>query len=346
MALFKKNQKTNLGIDIGASVIKLVELEKEKERYKLKTYGILPMDKYLRQQGQEFDPQAPKVLDEYIIEMIKKIIQEANISAKQARLSVPVYSSFSTLVDLPIMPEKEIAAAIPFEAKKYIPVPITDVILDWSIIEKKTGKNGSIQVLLVAVLKEVIEKYTKVIQSIGLQLQFMEAETFSLARALVGNDKSAIVLVDIGARASNISIIDKGFIRSTRNLEMGGREFTKAISQKMEISLDKADVLKKSKESWPELDQIIDLVADKIIKEVSKIIDFYQTKYNRQIEKCILVGGAMGMVNLLDYFSRRLNLEVSMGRPFARIVYPPLLEPTLKELGPSLAVAAGLAMRE
>ena len=199
MALFKRKSKTNLGIDIGASAIKLVELEKIKGRFKLRTYGILPIASYLASKGIKADQNIPKVLDEQMIELLKVIIKETGAIAKGIRLSVPVYSSFSTLVELPMMPEKEIAAAIPYEAKKYIPVPIDDVVLDWSIIERPeaAGPGSSIKILLVAVLREVIKKYTSLIKSIGMQFEFIEAETFSLARCLIGNDKSPVVLVDI-----------------------------------------------------------------------------------------------------------------------------------------------------
>jgi type IV pilus assembly protein PilM len=357
MFLFKKKPKIHLGIDIGTSAIKLVELEKKEERYQLKTYGIFPITEYLKHLHQRVHLETPKLSDEQIAEMIKRTIQEAKAEARTVCLSVPVYSSFSTLINLPPMSEKEVSAAIPFEAKKYIPVPISEVILDWSIIRKTEGqtsetkeertKSEGRQILLVAVPKDVVAKYTRIAQLANLRLRAIEAETFSLARCLVGNDKSAIVLVDTGARSSNISIIDQGYVRVTHNLEIGGTELTERISQNMNISLEEAEELKKTGQAQKfELEEITHSVLDIIINEIKKIVNHYQTKYNRKIEKCILVGGGIGLPGLVDYFTPKLGLEVSIGNPFARVVYLSILEPVIKELGPSLAVATGLAMRE
>lgn len=348
MALFKKKSKTNLGIDIGASAIKLVELESVKERYVLKTYGVFPFSEYGASQGEDFYATLPKLLDEHIVEMLKKLMQLTAVEATAARVSIPVYSSFSTLIDLPQMPEKEIASAIPYEAKKYIPVPLADVILDWSIIEKPApdSPDKNIQILLVAVLKEVIEKYSRIVQSAGLGIQFMEAETFSLARSLVGNDKSAIVMADIGARSTTISIVDRGFIRISHNLEIGGVELTKRISEKMKLTPEKAEVLKKSRETWPELEEVFFSVLDRTIKEINKITNLYQAKYNRSVEKYIVCGGGANLFGLIDFFASQLAAEVTLGNPFARIVYPPMIQPIIKDIALPLAVAAGLAMRE
>lgn len=380
MFLFKRKSKTRLGLDIGASAIKLVELEQAEGRYKLKTYGISPLAGYLNHSEEHLLTEPLKMPEPHLAEMIKKILKEAGAESREVCLSVPVYSSFSTLIDLPSMPAQEIAKAIPFEAKKYVPVPISEVILDWSMIkrvksaadrsslsqtdisagpagrdkssgqsepEKKTDVEG-VQILLVAVPKKTVARYARIIQLTGLELKALEAETFSLARSLVGNDKSPIVIVDTGARSSNISIIDDGYIRVTHNLEAGGGELTKNLSQKMNVSFEVAEEMKKTIGQSGQLaprESIISFL-DIIAAEIKKIVNHYQIKYNRRIEKCILAGGGVMAAGLIDYFSSKLGLEISLGQPFARVAYPTALEPAIKELGPSLAVAVGLAMRE
>ena len=250
------------------------------------------------------------------------------------------------------MSQKEIEAAIPFEARKYIPLPISEVVLDWSVVSPPNNKNGK-QVLLIAVPKKIINNYNEIVKLAGLNLIGIEGETFSLTRSLIGNDKSVIILIDNGARSINISIIDDGYIRVTNNLEMGGRKITKAIAQQMNLDFEKAEYFKKKLSSEESIDQInnqlkgiVQSSIGMIVIEIKKIIDNYQNKYNRKIEKSILVGSGVYLSGFTDSLINKLSLDASIGNPFARIIYPDILKSTLKDLGPSLAVTIGLAMRE
>ena len=351
MFLFKGKPKNYLGIDISASAIKLVELEKEEGRHKLKNYGIFSLKEYFKQEWYQIFSGSRKLTSKEIAEIITKTIKEAKITSRQVYLSLPVYSSFSTLIDLPTMSEKEIEAAIPFEAKKYVPVPISEVVLDWSIVESPPQQK-ELQVLLIAVPKEIINNYQQAIQLAGLNLSALEEEIFSLSRALVGNDKSTIILIDAGVRSISIGIVDGGYIRVISNLEMGGIKLDRTISQQMGFSLEEAEKLKKdfsdnqlTNEQNSQLKEIIHSVLNMVIFEIKKLIDSYQNKYKRKIEKCILVGGSIQVPGFIEHFVNKLGLEVSLGDPFSRVIYPPLLKPIIKEIGPSLSVAVGLAMR-
>lgn len=351
MFLFRKKPKSYLGIDIGASAIKLVELGKEEGRYKLENYGIFSLKEYLKQEWYQIYSGSQRLANEKIAEIIKKTIKEAKITSRHVFFSLPVYSSFSTLINLPEMSKKEIEAAIPFEARKYVPLPITEVTLDWSILESPPQQKG-IQVLLIAVPKEIINNYRKVVKLAGLNLLALEEEAFSLSRALVGNDKGSIILLDVGARSISVSVIDSGYIRLISNLEMGGIKLNKTISQQMGFSLEESEKLKKgflnsqlNNEQVSQLKEIIHSVLNMVIFEIKKIVDSYQNKYKGKIEKCILTGDGIQVPGFVDYFINKLGIEVSLGDPFARVTYPSLLKPAIKELSPVLAVAVGLAMR-
>ncbi len=352
MFLFKKKTKTFLGIDISASAIKIVELKREEGRHKLTNYGIFYLEKYLKKKEKQVDTKASKISNEETAEIIKKIIKKANIKSKDVYLSIPVYSSFYTLIDFPDMTEKEIKTAIPFEARKYIPIPISEVILDWSIVGSSNDEKKQ-QALLIAVPKKIINDYNEIVKLAGLNLKGIEGETFSLSRALIGNDKSVIILIDNGARSINVSIVDNGFIRVTHNLEMGGNKITEAIVQRMNIDSEKAEYLKKrlsdKDESFhisSQLKEIVQFSLGVTIIEIKKIIDSYQNKYNRKIEKGILAGGGIYLSGFVDNLTSKLSLDSSIGDPFARVSYPDFIKPALKDLSSSLAVAIGLAMRE
>jgi len=352
MFLFKKKPKSFLGVDIGASAIKLVELEKKDERYELKNYAIYSLEEYLKKNEYKVSSKSLKISNEEVAEIIKKSIKEAKIESKDACFSIPICFSFSTLIDFPNMSEKEIAAAVPFEAKKYIPIPISEVVLDWSIIDSP-AKKSDYQALLIAVPKKIINDYKQIASLSGLNLKVVEEEVFSLDRVLIGNDKSTIILIDAGARSIGVSIVDDGYIRVTHNLEIGGARITQAIAEQVGLSLEKSEKLKKGlsdKESFneftPQLKGSIQSNLGNIIIEVKKIIDSYQSKYDRKVEKCIFVGGGVWLSDFSNYLKEKLSLDVSIGDPFARVVYPPSLKPVLKKLGPVLVVATGLAMRD
>ncbi|MFC1700675.1 type IV pilus assembly protein PilM [Patescibacteria group bacterium] len=338
MFWFKEKKKNYLGIDIGESAIKLVELEKSDSRYNLKNYGIYSFE--------SLDMKIHKLDNEEVAEIIKSVIEKAGIKTKQAFFSIPVYFSFSTLINVPKMSKNEIASAVSFEAKKYVPVPMSEVILDWVVVNPISDNQGS-QVLLVAVLKEAVNNYSQIAKLCGLRLDSLEVETFSMVRALIGNDKSGVVLIDIGARSTNISIVDGGNVRVIYNLESGGIKLTSIISSYKKVSGSEAEKIKKelSKNQDVDLDKEVNYFLDSIIVRVKEIVDSYQNKYNRKLDKYILVGGSSQIHNIVDYFFKNFDTEVSLGNPFARLVYPTDLDPILYKLIPTLSVATGLAMR-
>lgn len=371
MFFFKKKPKSFLGIDVGASAVKIVELNEEGGRRKLTNYAIAPLADYLEKTEIHPNGKFPDISHKEIAKVIRESVKEAKIVVRDAYFSIPVYSSFSILIDFPDIPEKEIAAAIPLEARKHIPVPISELVLEWSIINSPGKKSGH-QALVIAVPKKVIGAYNQISKLTGLTLRGIEEETFSLSRALVGNDKSVVILLDVGARSINISIVDGGYIRIIHNLEMGGIKVTQAIARQMSFGLEEAEQFKKemlpAAPPQPAVPAKKGLSADgaalqagerllqlkgigystlgAIITEVRKIIEAYQTKYSRKIEKCILVGDGIRLSGFADYLTTKLNIDVALGNPFARAVYPSAIEPILKEIGPPLAVAMGLAMRE
>ncbi len=376
MFLFKGKSKTSLGVDIGASAIKLVELQKEDERYELMNYAIYSLAGHLRENKYQTGNKSFFLSTKEIAKALKTSMKQAGIETKKAYFSIPVAFSFSTVINFPEMPESELASAVSYEAQKYVPVPISEVVLDWSIIghlktersEVKSSDSGpsefndsknneaktnnkerinSLQVLLVAVPKKLIENYKEISELAGLKTEAMEEETFSLSRALVGNDKSTIVLVDLGARSMNVSIIDEGRIWLSHNLEVGGIKLTKEIANRLGMDISEAEKIKKQLSQKMDDIKIKGIVHDVMgpaMFEIKRIIESYQKKYSKKVDKCILAGGGSRIADFENYLSNKVGLDVSLGSPFARMVYPQELKPILGQMGFSLAVAVGSAM--
>ena len=353
--LFKSKGK--LGIDIGTSALKIIELKKESGRFALKNYGLFEF-KRADDMLQTTDKQVQNILklpDKEIIWGIKEVIKKARIKSTDAVASIPAFSTFATVIELPYISEQDLAKAIPFEARKYIPVPLNEVVLDWSIIDISKNladatKPTTIEVFLAAVPKDETMRYQRIMREAGLNLRALELENSALTRALLGNDLSPTVIVNIGGRSTSIVIVDKGYEKLSHNYEVGGFEVTRSIARSLNVSLAKAEELKK-KLGIKEVDENIinnamKSLVDMMIFETRKTITNYEETKNKKISKVLLVGGVINMPNFANYFQQKLGREIHIGNALARIVYPQTLSPVTQELSSTFAVAIGLAMRE
>jgi len=363
--LFRGKPKTCLGIDIGTSSIKVVQLKRSEGRYKLEAYGELQTYGYLERLNDPFQTKNLQLLESQVTEMLGKIIKEASITTKKVALSIPIFSSFISVVDLSPMSEKELSRALVFESKRYIPVSLDEVKIDWEVIDKQpvdskdqagmVPKKGlfKFRVLLVAVPKEVIIKYLRITRNLGLEILALELENFSYTRSLVGNDLSTACVLDFGARSTSFTIVDKGFIQMSHSLDIAGTELTKALAHSMGIDFKRAEIYKKERgldhkelEAGREIKEVILTLIDKVIFEIERAIGSYESKTKRKVAKLILSGGSGNLFGLDEYLKNKLKIDVISGNPWAKVVYPSIIEPALKEIAPKFAVAVGLAMRE
>lgn len=351
--LFKSKNK--LGIDIGTSAIKIVELEKEGGRFVLKNYGLFEF-KGAGQAGESRQIQnILKLPDGEIIWGIKEVLKKAKIKATDVVASIPSFSTFATAIELPYLSEQDLAKSLPFEARKYIPVPLNEVVLDWSIIDipkspVDASKPTTVEVFLAAVPKDETIRYQRIMRGAGLNLRALELENSALIRALLGNDLSPTVIVNIGGRSTSIVIVNRGYERVSHNYEIGGFEITKSISRSLNVSLEKAEELKK-KLGLKEIDENVinsamKSLIDMMVFETRKTITNYEEIKNQKVARVLLVGGLANMPSFANYFQQKLGREVYIGNAFARVVFPQALSSVMQELASTFSVATGLAMRE
>jgi len=364
------SQKSKLGIDIGTASIKIIELGKKGGRFELLNYGIFELkgvkgtsDDRSRF-GENLDRNILKLPNQEIVWGIKEVIKKAGIQTKDVIASIPSFSTFATVIDMPYISEEDLAKAIPFEARKYIPIPINEVVVDWSIIGIKNKKREDgvakksssipaqtiVEVFLAAVPKDETSRYQSIMKDAGLNLRALELENSALIRGLLGNDLSTTAIVNIGGRSTSIMIIDGGYERLSHSYEVGGFEITKSISRSLNISLQKAEELKKKfgfKETNENIvrEAMISLV-DMMIFETKKTIGNYEEMHDKKVTRIILTGGLSHMPNFLDYFKKKLNRDVFFGNVFSRIIYDKNLTDAIPELGSIFSVSAGLAMRD
>ncbi len=372
MSLFGSSSESYMGVDIGTSSIKVVELKKRQDKVALVTYGF--SDRLANDYGD-----ANKLDIKYVTSTLENILRKSNISSKNIIASLPTFTVFSSIINLGgNLSDKDLSLSVNWEAKKVIPLPLEDIVLDWQRIDdrnlvqpqpktaaKATANKAASglpataaeapkkpavnRVLLIGAPKNLIKSYAYTFKSMKLNLVSLETEIFGLIRSLVGSDRSPLMIIQIGANSTNLFIVDKGVPVLNRTIDVGGLDITKAISKNLNISLEKAEQFKYDLANSGGESRLPKAITDAlapILNEAKYILGAFASKENRDIERVILTGGSSLLYNLPEYFAGILEKNVVVGDPWFRVAYPLELKPILEQIGPRLAVAIGLAMRE
>lgn len=345
-----------MGIDVGSSYVKIVEISKLGYRRKLENYGSLAASVLYEKPFRTFEKSTLLLSNQDVARAILAIIDEAKMKTRQVIFSIPDFSTFFTNIELPPMTKEELPQAVKYEARQLIPVPVEEVTLDWQIIEGgiSSEKKTKLKILLAAVPNEVINQYREIAELSQLKLVALEAEVFGLIRSLIKEDEvGATAIIDIGVRSTTCNITDKKILQISYSFDMGGNEFTEVISKGLSVDYREAETLEKKygilslggggKEK--DVGQILLPLIDVILREVERIFYNFSIKNEKKIQKIILAGGLALLPGLKEYFGANLKKEIEIANPFHNIFYPPVLEGTLKEMGPGYAVAVGMALR-
>ena len=230
MGLFFSNESF-LGIDVGSSSIKIVELKNQAGKATLLTYGF-------SENLDDLDQTDPKD----IAVIINKICAKAGSLSRKAVSALPTFSVFSSIINLANLSKKDLPAAINWEAKKVIPLPPEEMILDWKKIEADNAASdkNNVKILLTGAPRTLVKRYIEIFKNAQINLLSLETETFALIRSLLGNDKSTVMLVEIGAKTTSFTIIDRSIPILNRSVDIGGWTITKALSHSLNIGFDRA----------------------------------------------------------------------------------------------------------
>lgn len=339
-----------VGVDIGSDSAKVVQLKKERERAILETYGELKSARYFQKEGAVMSGGFLGHQDQNVVDLLKDLLRESNVTSNRAVFSIPSTSSFITSVDFPFLKREEVEAAIPFEAKKYVPIPTQEVALDWQIIEEDPEEKRTV-VLLAAVPNEVVAKYQRIAKLMELELEAVEIESFSLVRSLLATTTGVTALIHWGALVTTLTVVDRRAIRINHNFGRGSLEITSALARSLGLSEERTEALKKEVglSEKPEEKETVDIITpliDVTLGDLERVMVAYNRKAKRKIDNIVLTGGAASLKGLVDYVSRRFGLETTVGNPFQRTIFPAFLQPVLKDIAPNFGVAVGLALRQ
>ncbi|MEK7641885.1 MAG: type IV pilus assembly protein PilM [Patescibacteria group bacterium] len=359
MALFSsffKKESSVLGIDIGSSAIKIIQIKKKRGRAVLETYGELALGPYA---GIEVG-RAASVPGDKIVEAIKDILRESKTTTSLCGIALPLSSSLISFISIPPVPEKQMADVIAIEARKYIPVPLNEVLLDWSVIPKedayvsddeaaKPEKQGS-DVLVVAIHNQYISDYQSIMAGSGLMPSFYEIEIFSSIRAVIDQGINTVMIVDMGARSTKLYIVERGILRASHIINKGSQDITLALSKAMTITVNEAETLKrthglKGGPEYKELTEIITVNLDYVFYEANATLLNYQKKFGKNVSKVVLTGGGVLLKGFTDLAKISFQTDVVYADPFSKLETPAFLAEEFAQAGPEFAVAIGAALR-
>ena len=337
MPLFSKKDKKCIGIDIGTSSIKVIELTKkeETEEVNLTNYGMTTIKNITGRESISHNEISLNSAIEAISKTLSAVLKEAGIKTKDSLFSLPDFSSFLASFEIPQMDKEDIESAIHFQAKQRVPLPINQVTLDWNIRETSRDDKKLFEVVLLAVPNQTIEAYRKVAKKTGLDVGLLDAEAFGLAKVF-GSKKSdgVVAVVDIGDENTNINVVEGETPKYSHNLSISTRDFTGGEVLFPEFSYRNVenDPLKRRTEKFEEL-------SEKIIG----VCEDYEIEREKEIDRLVVTGGGAFFDSLKSLLSE--NYEIGPSYPFDEINYPRELEDSLEELSPLLSVATGMALK-
>jgi type IV pilus assembly protein PilM len=350
VGLFGK-KKGLVGVDIGSSAVKAVELKvggKGGDEYQLLNIGLEPLPPEAIVDGAIMDSGA-------VIDAVQNLFQDNRIKTTDCATGVSGNAVIVKKISLPQMSEEELAESIHWEAEQYIPFDIQDVSLDYEVVEGG-GAGGNMDVLLVAVKKDKISEYTSAITQAGRNPTIVDVDVFALQNCYeinyVPDPGRVVALLNIGASIMNINVVKDGFSVFNRDIAVGGNQYTDAIQKDLNLSFEQAEALKRGEQvdgASPEsLHPILQAVSENISTEIQRTFDFFRaTSQEDRVDQIYLSGGTANVNGLRDLLAERLDAPVELLNPFLNVRYSEKdFDPAfLDEIGPSAAIAVGLAVR-
>lgn len=340
-------RKGVVGLDIGSNAIKVLELKNTKKGHQLKNVGeaVLPHQSIVN-----------KVISkpEAVADTLSVLMDDLRIKTKNVAISISGHSVIIKKVSMPNMSHNELKESIPWELEQYIPQSIQDVSYDYQVIPGETP-DGNIDVLIVAAKKDVTNSYISIVNEVGLNPVIVDVDVFALENMYEINyaeSQGVLALVNIGASVTNINILKDGVSIFTRDITVGGDQFTDWIIKEFDCSFEEAESMKltlMSGEQNPQVERISQDFIDLISGEIKRTLDFFSsTLWKGKIETIMLGGGSSKVPGLIDVLTDMTESDVEMMNPFRTISYdtgdfdPDYLE----DLAPKMNVVMGLALRK
>ena len=333
-----------VGVDVGSAAVKVVQLKRTEKAITLVTYGEMQIGPYANKAlGETAELSAEKQT-----EALVDVIRESSVTSQNGVLAIPDASSFLTVVGISAPSEAEVESRINVEARKYIPVPLKEVTLNWFPIETKEHSNGIEQlVLLAAVTNDALAAQQELLKSVNLAGSPSEIEVFSAVRSVLGPADTNTAVIDFGATATRIYIVENGTIRRMYSSALGGEHFTKLIAAGTGMDFATAEIEKRTfgLKADGQVKALVEADLSRLLRELSLLMKKYENNDSHTIDNVVITGGGATMHELSPFLEEAFSKSVRLADPFAKVAYPAFMEDLLLKAGPNFSIAIGAALR-
>jgi type IV pilus assembly protein PilM len=342
--------KSVVGLDIGSSAVKLVELKDRKGSFALQKTAIETLSPEAIVDGSIMD-------SSLVVEAIHRLNDQAKVKNPNFATSLSGHSVIIKKIQVPAMSQEELAESIQWEAEQYIPFDINDVRLDYVVLSDAAPGEGQMDVLLVAVKRDKVNDYMSVISQAGRTPALVDVDAFAVQNCYEVNydldPLKVVALVNMGAAVTNLNILARGQSVFWRDISFGGNQFTEALQREYNLSFDQAETLKRGQAvdrySPAEARPVLDAVSGEMASEIQKTFDFFAaTSAEGPVDELVVSGGCALTPNLLQILRERFGVPVELMDPFRRVQVreSDFDAEWLRSVAPMLAVTVGLAIRK
>jgi len=347
--LFAKAPDKNrvVGIDIGSSSMKVVEVQNRNNILTLTTYGEIQLGPYTNHAVGESVTLDAKQEQQALVD----ILRESAVKAESAVFAMPLSSSFVTTIKFTADEKEDLTARVRVEARKYIPVPINEVTLDWAEVSTadSTKEKGQRDVLVAAIQNDALSRFKVLMQFVNLKQPPTEIECFSAIRAAFSTEEQHVAVIDVGAVSTKLYLAKDGLLQRMHRVRAGGAVATKRIAEALDMSFQDAEVLKrevtKDHPQFRDIQRAHHSCYERPLLEFTQVIREYESEMGVEISAVYLAGSGALFNSFKQFVADTLEHEVSFLNPFTKVAYPAFMEDMTSELGPTFHVALGAALR-
>ncbi len=349
--LFKRDSSASfgragaIGVDIGSSSIKVVQLRDLRGTPTLLTYGELQLGPY---EGIDIG-RVTHLPAEKAATALTDILKEAGTTGTDVAFSISYNSSFISTMLIPTLDQAQLSSMISVEARKYIPVSLSKVTLDW-IPVGTAEKEGATRVLVSAIYNEATEWYQSIMRAGALSVVANEVEIFSAIRSVVSPKDDTVAILDLGTVSTRLYIVAKGVVKRTHSIPLSGTDITAALAEELGIEFERAEEMKRTfgltgDPAEPRVQKVVLSQVERGLREIHTVIKRHEASEQATVQRVILSGGGALLQGLPAYARDMFSLPCVIAEPFSKVAYPAFLEPTLAQGGASFSVALGAALR-
>ncbi len=345
MSIFSGGQADFFGLDIGASALRAVQLKTTGNKKEIVRYGQAQLPGNIALSDAPADRQA-------LSQAIAALVKQAGFSTKNVAANLPSSKVFTTVIELDKLAPEDLAKTINYQAESFIPTPLAQSKIDWTILGDSPGNPKKVEILLSSIENIFAEERLQTIEAAGLNVVALEPDSLALVRALIpDNETQPQMVLDIDDFSTDLVITTNGAPRLVRTIQVGAQTIVKAAVQNMGVSDAQAQDyvfkfgLNKDNLDGKVYNAIIGTV-DVLIAEIQKSIKFFQTRYpGTTVQKIIVTGGASTLPLFPLYIANKFGINVEIGNSWRNVTYPPAQQNDLLAISNHFGVAAGLAER-